>query len=71
MHTNDLTDAARSLLHRRLAGEWVGVTEENRPIYRERWPLASYTRSARLPWEGGELPSHRCRLRVKKCPQRE
>ena len=35
MHTNDLTDAARSLLHRRLAGEWVGVTEENRPIYRE------------------------------------
>ena len=31
----DLSEAALSLLHRRLAGEWVGVTEENRPLYRE------------------------------------
>ncbi len=23
-----------SLLRRRLTGEWVGVTEENRPVYR-------------------------------------
>jgi hypothetical protein len=35
MNARDLTDAARALLRRRLAGEWVGVTEENRPAYRE------------------------------------
>jgi hypothetical protein len=35
MQSNTLSDAARDLLRRRLAGEWVGVTEENRPLYRE------------------------------------
>ena len=30
-----LTEAAQSLLLRRLSGEHVGVTEANRPIYRE------------------------------------
>ena len=29
------SEAALTLLRRRLAGEWIGVTEENRPIYRE------------------------------------
>jgi hypothetical protein len=30
-----LSDAALVLLRTRLAGEWVGVTDDNRPIYRE------------------------------------
>jgi hypothetical protein len=30
-----LSDAALALLRTRLSGEWVGVTEENRPLYRE------------------------------------
>jgi hypothetical protein len=33
--TITLSEAALSLLRRRMAGEWVGVTEENRPVYRE------------------------------------
>ena len=35
MQTTTLSAAALSLLRRRLAREWVGVTEENRPLYRE------------------------------------
>jgi hypothetical protein len=31
----ELTDAARDLLRRRLAGERVEVTDETRPLYRE------------------------------------
>lgn len=31
----NLSQAALALLRRRLAGEWVGVSAENRPIYRE------------------------------------
>jgi hypothetical protein len=30
-----LSDAARALLRRRLAGEWVEVTVQTRPLYRE------------------------------------
>jgi hypothetical protein len=30
-----LSESAVALLHRRLAGEWVEVTEESRPLYRE------------------------------------
>ena len=30
-----LSDAAQCLLRRRLAGEWVAVTEEDRRLYRE------------------------------------
>lgn len=30
-----LSDAAEALLHKRLAGEWVEVTDETRPFYRE------------------------------------
>ncbi len=35
METIILSAEALSLLRRRLTGEWVGVTEENRPLYRE------------------------------------
>jgi hypothetical protein len=35
METTSLSSAALSLLRRRLAAEWVGVTDENRPVYRE------------------------------------
>ncbi len=35
MHTDTLSEAALALLRRRLAGERVEVTDENRPHYRE------------------------------------
>jgi hypothetical protein len=35
MKTTNLSEAAHSLLRRRLAREWVEVTEETRPVYRE------------------------------------
>jgi hypothetical protein len=35
MQTVSLSEAALTLLRRRLAAEWVAVTEENRPLYRE------------------------------------
>jgi hypothetical protein len=35
MNTTTLSAEALSLLRRRLAGEWVGVSEETRPLYRE------------------------------------
>ena len=50
--TVQLTEAATALLHRRLAGEWVEVTEETRPLYRElvqaglMEPLSTFTRGA-------------------------
>jgi hypothetical protein len=33
--TITLSDAAQELLRRRLAGEWVAVTDQTRPLYRE------------------------------------
>jgi hypothetical protein len=45
-----LSDNALVLLRRRLAGEWVEVTEETRPLYRElvnvglMMPLHSFAR---------------------------
>ena len=35
MPTITLSDAAQDLLRRRLADEWVEVTDETRPLYRE------------------------------------
>jgi hypothetical protein len=35
MKTTTLSEAALSLLRRRLAGERIAVTEENRPLFRE------------------------------------
>jgi hypothetical protein len=35
MQTITLSDSALALLRRRLAGEWVEVTDETRPLYRE------------------------------------
>jgi hypothetical protein len=35
MQTVTLSEAARTLLRRHLAGEWVEVTDETRPLYRE------------------------------------
>jgi hypothetical protein len=35
MPTFTLSNAAQDLLRRRLAGEWVEVTDETRPLYRE------------------------------------
>ncbi len=34
-HAITLSPAAANLLHRRMNREWVGVTEETRPLYRE------------------------------------
>ena len=34
MQTTTLSVEALVLLRRRLAGEWVGVTADNRPLYR-------------------------------------
>jgi hypothetical protein len=48
--TITLTADALSLLHRRLAGEWVEVTDETQPLYRElvaaglMMPLHSFSR---------------------------
>ena len=59
MDANNLTDAARSLLRRRLAGERVAVTDENRPIYRELMaaglmePLSTFLRGG----EGNYRPT--------------
>jgi hypothetical protein len=45
-----LSDAALALLNRRLAREWVEVTDETRPVYRElvaaglMEPLHSFSR---------------------------
>lgn len=33
--TTTLTEAALALLRHRLVGEWVEVTDETRPLYRE------------------------------------
>jgi hypothetical protein len=50
MDTTTLSEAALSLLRRRLAGEWVGVTEANKPLYRElaaaglMYPISTFTR---------------------------
>ena len=52
MPTITLSDAALALLLRRLAGEWVEVTDETRPLYRElveagmMIPLHSFARGA-------------------------
>ncbi len=35
MPTITLSDAAQDLLRRRLAGEWVEVSDRTRPLYRE------------------------------------
>ena len=35
MQTITLSEAALTLLRRRLAGDWVEVTDETRPFYRE------------------------------------
>jgi hypothetical protein len=35
MQTVTLSEAALALLRRRLAGGWVEVTDESRPLYRE------------------------------------
>jgi hypothetical protein len=48
--TITLSEAALALLRRRLAGEWVEVTDETRPSYRElasaglMFPLHSFAR---------------------------
>ena len=50
MQTVTLSESALALLHRRLAGERVEVTDETRPIYRElvdagmMMPLHSFAR---------------------------
>ena len=50
MQTITLSPAARALLQRRLEGEWIEVTDESRPLYRElvevglMMPLHSYAR---------------------------
>jgi len=52
MPTITLSDAAQDLLRRRLAGEWVEVTDQTRPLYRElveagmMIPLHSFARGA-------------------------
>jgi hypothetical protein len=35
MSSITLSDGAQALLRRRLAGEWVEVTDQTRPFYRE------------------------------------
>jgi hypothetical protein len=35
MQTIALSGPAQALLHRRIAGEWVAVTDETRPLYQE------------------------------------
>jgi hypothetical protein len=35
MPTSAISEAALSLLRRRLASQWVEVTDETRPLYRE------------------------------------
>ncbi len=55
MPTIALSEAALALLRRRLAGEWVEVTDETRPVYRElvdaglMIPLHSFARGTRVP----------------------
>jgi hypothetical protein len=50
METTTLSEAALTLLRRRLAREWVDVTNETLPLYRElveaglMIPLATFTR---------------------------
>jgi hypothetical protein len=50
METTTLSADALSLLHRRLAGEWVEVTAETLPLYRElsaaglMYPISTFTR---------------------------
>jgi hypothetical protein len=52
MPTITLSDAAQGLLCRRLAGEWVEVTDQTRPVYQElveaglMIPLHSFARGA-------------------------
>ena len=66
MPTIRLSDAALVLLRRRLAGEWVEVTDDTRPLYRElvdagmMIPLHSSARGN----EGGEprsIPAQQAR----------
>jgi hypothetical protein len=66
MSTVEFSDAARDLLRRRLAGEWVEVTGQTRPLYRElveagmMIPLHSFARGE----EGAyRLTEAACRLR--------
>jgi hypothetical protein len=35
METTTLSEAAQAILRRRLVGEWVAITEDNKPFYRE------------------------------------
>ena len=52
MQAITLSWSAQALLHRRLAGQWVEVTDETRPLYRElveagmMIPLHSFARGA-------------------------
>jgi hypothetical protein len=64
--TTVLSDAARALLMSRLAREWVEVTDETRPLYRElvaaglMEPLHSF---ARGPEGAYRLTEAACELR--------
>jgi hypothetical protein len=67
MPTITLSGAAQDLLRRRLANEWVEVTEETRPLYRElveaglMIPFHSFARGAKGA----------CRLTEAACALRE
>jgi hypothetical protein len=70
MPTSTPSDAALALLRRRLSGEWVEVTEETRPIYRElvdagmMIPVHSFARGS----EGAyRLTEAACALRDARC----
>ncbi len=60
-----LSEAAQALLHRRLAGELVHVTEATRPLYRElvaagmMMPLHTFALGARAP-TGRRTPPATC-----------
>ncbi|WP_422930165.1 hypothetical protein [Singulisphaera sp. PoT] len=65
--TATLTGSAAALLRRRLAGEWVAVTEENLPLYRELmaaglvYPVSTFLHGA----EGSYRPTEAaCALKV-------
>ena len=57
MPTITLSDAAQDLLRRRLADEWVEVTDETRPLYRE--PADAGLMSPRHSFARGRNGSYR------------
>ena len=72
MPTIELSDAALALFRRRLAGEWVEVTDQTQPLYRElveagmMTPLHSFTRGAEAPTASRRPPAANGRRVVRK-----